>query len=84
MKRTLITVAVTVASTLAVTAATVALAFSIRPAGDGDLLLLRHDQAKECEEGGGCAVFSEREFKMAVMGILRQMQVQQQRSGTGT
>lgn len=34
------------------------------------ILLLTEKQGKECAEGGGCAIFSEREFGTAVNGIL--------------
>lgn len=85
MKRTLITVAVTAATTLAITAGSITLAFSVQPTLAGnEFLLLKPEQAKECADGGGCAVFSEREFKMAVMGFLRQMQVQQGHRGDAT
>ncbi len=34
------------------------------------IMLLTEKQGKECAEGGGCAIFSEREFETAVNGIL--------------
>ncbi len=34
------------------------------------ILVLYAKQAKECEEGGGCAIFSHREFEAAVYQIL--------------
>lgn len=37
-----------------------------------DYLLLAPEQAKECAEGGGCAVFSEREFNRAVGRLMLQ------------
>lgn len=53
------------------------LTFSVRVAYgageriDGFMVLYGH-QAKECDGGGDCAIFSEREFKEAVMSILLQ------------
>lgn len=35
-----------------------------------DYLLLAPEQAEECRSGGGCAVFSEREFAQAVARLL--------------
>lgn len=35
-----------------------------------DYLLLAPEQAKECESGGGCAIFSAREFERAVFNLL--------------
>lgn len=34
------------------------------------ILVLYQKQAKECAEGGGCAIFSQREFEAAVFQIL--------------
>jgi hypothetical protein len=45
----------------------VALTFTTTPDG---ILVLYSKQAKECEEGGGCAIFSQREFEAAVNHIL--------------
>lgn len=41
---------------------------------DDGILILYPRQAKECEEGGGCAIFSQREFEQAVMLILARQQ----------
>ena len=45
----------------------------VETAMTGEWMLLKAAQAKECEEGGGCAVFSEREFRNAVMQTAMQM-----------
>jgi hypothetical protein len=37
-----------------------------------DYLLMTDKQAKECKEGGGCAIFSEREFSRTVNAIIAQ------------
>jgi hypothetical protein len=37
----------------------------------GDILVMTPQQAKECEDGGGCAIFSEREFLAALSRILQ-------------
>lgn len=66
-------VAITAVSTLAIAAGALSLAFTIRPAmGDDGYLLLHGKEAKECEDGGGCAVMSEREFQNAVYRALLQ------------
>lgn len=36
----------------------------------GEYLVLRAEQAKECDEGNGCAVWSAREFQNALMAWL--------------
>ncbi len=53
----------------------VSVRYTVRPtlAGD-DLLVLGSKQAKECEDGGGCASFSEREFMAALAPILQRRQ----------
>ena len=38
----------------------------------GDYIVVTEKQAKECKEGGGCAIFSEREFDQTVRMILAQ------------
>jgi hypothetical protein len=71
---------IVVACTLSVVALVWACSqFSVRKVADG-YLVLGAKQAKECEEGGGCEIFSVREFEMAVKGILGRMQ---QRQGSG-
>ena len=50
---------------------------SVVPTQAGDeYLLLGPVQAAECAMGGGCAVFSQREFRMAVTQIIAQFQRQ--------
>ena len=47
--------------------------FTVRAvAGADDYLILGATQAQECEEGGGCMIFSTREFQRAVAFILMQ------------
>ena len=36
----------------------------------GEYLILHHEQAEECRHGGGCAVWSRREFRAAIQQIL--------------
>jgi hypothetical protein len=48
----------------------------VETAVTGEWMLLKDAQAKECKEGGGCAVFSEREFSNAVMQTAMQMLMQ--------
>jgi hypothetical protein len=45
--------------------------YTIRQTPDG-FLVLNARQSAECDEGGGCAVFSQREFGQAVNSILSQ------------
>lgn len=37
----------------------------------GEFLILKAEQAKECRDGGGCAVFSQREFSLLLTKALR-------------
>jgi hypothetical protein len=45
----------------------------VETAMTGEWMLLKDAQAKECKEGGGCVVFSEREFHNAVMNTAMQL-----------
>lgn len=47
------------------------LKFSIVESVSGEYLLLKPEQAAECKMGGGCAVFSEREWMQSVIQALR-------------
>lgn len=40
----------------------------------GEFLILQSQQAAECHLGGGCAVFSEREWLQSIMQLLRRGQ----------
>lgn len=42
-------------------------------ASGNDFMLLSAEQAKECREGGGCEIYSVREFRQAVQIILQRM-----------
>lgn len=75
MKRIAV-VSITVLATLAVIASAAALMFRVRPAGEDGYMLLYGRQAEECDTGGGCAVFSEREFKAAVYAFLLKLKEQ--------
>jgi hypothetical protein len=46
----------------------------------GEYLVLKAEQAKECKEGGGCAVFSEREFHRHVMQMAQILLMQRGKS----
>lgn len=50
--------------------------FSVIETQDGYLVLNKR-QAKECDEGGGCAVFSQREFVIAVQNLMRRVKPEQ-------
>lgn len=39
----------------------------------GEFLVLKSEQGKECKDGGGCAVFSEREFQRVIQMIALQL-----------
>ena len=53
----------------------VAAKFRIEPTLQGDdYLVMGEKQAKECAEGGGCAIFSEREFMAAMAAVLQRRQ----------
>jgi hypothetical protein len=39
----------------------------------GEFLVLKSEQSKECKDGGGCAVFSEREFQRVIQVIAMQL-----------
>jgi hypothetical protein len=41
--------------------------------GGGEFLVLKSEQGKECKDGGGCAVFSEREFQRVIQVIAMQL-----------
>jgi hypothetical protein len=43
----------------------------VRTVAGDELLILRPEQARECAEGGPCAVFSEREFGRAIREMCR-------------
>ena len=58
---------------LAGLAAWAALTLTIRQTPDG-ILVLYAKQARECDEGGGCSIFSQREFEAAVYQILARQQ----------
>lgn len=77
-------VGVTVLVTLAITAAAVAIVFRVRPAGEDGYLLLGVRQAEECDTGGGCAIFSEREFKAALYAFILKLRNDSASQGTGT
>ena len=66
-KRLVILLLVALAAIAAAGFALVKLTFVATPDG---ILVLYAKQAKECEEGGGCAVFSVREFEAAMFQIL--------------
>lgn len=56
--------------------------YSIRPVLVGDdYLLMTERQAKECQEGGGCAIFSEREFLAALARLIGQQPQKQSWDG---
>lgn len=51
--------------------------------GTGDYMVLKDTQAKECLEGGGCAIYSKREFQAFMTEfqkyiVQRLMEMQQQ------
>jgi len=71
MKRWLTLVLVAVLNT-ALWAGMLAATFTVRNTPDG-ILLLTSKQGKECDEGGGCGVFSEREFRELLAAFLVQM-----------
>lgn len=49
-------------------------AFQIRTTDEGISLLYRWgEQAKECDEGGGCVVLSGRQIEMVSMLVLQEM-----------
>jgi hypothetical protein len=52
----------------------------VETAMTGEWMLLKDAQAKECKDGGGCAVFSEREFHNAVYQTAMQLLMQRGKS----
>lgn len=66
-KRLVILLLVALAAIVAAGFAMAKLTFVATPDG---ILVLYEKQAKECEEGGGCAIFSVREFEASVYQLL--------------
>lgn len=56
--------------------------FTLVPTVRGDeYLVLRAEQAAECALGGGCAVFSEREWLQSVQSIVLQLRERERQQG---
>jgi hypothetical protein len=70
MKRALWLTSATLVLVLAASAV-VAARYGFAETVGGDILVMGPQQAKECEDGGGCAIFSEREFLAALSRILQ-------------
>ncbi len=65
---------------LTVAVAAFAGAFQVRTTDEGVSLLYRWgDQAKECDEGGGCVVLSGRQVEAVSMLILQELAARRQR-----
>lgn len=47
--------------------------FTFRSAGDDGFMVLYRHQARECEDGGGCAIWSKREIVMTIQAAMQAM-----------
>ncbi len=70
--RRLTVILATAAATAALIAGSIAVLFTFHRTKDG-IMLLHAEQAKECIEGGGCGIFSQRELQATVYAALSRM-----------